>query len=81
MKISKYNAKWIMVYTIYCLIMFFSTLGNDTDGDDLLLIYIALPITSYIILPFLLKKTNQWKIIKWIDNKIDSVYNTIIHQK
>lgn len=81
MKISTYNAKWIMVYVIYCLIMFFANLDKDTDGDTFLFNYVALPIASYIILPFFLKKAGQWKIIKWVDNKIDNIYNTIVHQK
>ena len=68
-----------MIYVIYCLLVFFVEPGNffNDDVKDAVLLYIAIPLIVYLLLPFVLKVTGNWKIVRWLDDAIDYIYKTI----
>lgn len=68
-----------MIYVIYCLLVFFVEPGNffNDDVKDAVLLYIAIPLIVYLLLPFVLKVAGNWKIVRWLDGVIDYIYKTI----
>ena len=79
MKLSSYNIKCLVIYVLYCLFFFFIGEGNFFNDDlkNCVFQYIAIPLFTYILLPFVLKLIGNWKIVKWIDGAIDYTYRTI----
>lgn len=79
MKLSSYNIKCLVIYVIYCLLVFFVEPGNffNDDVKDAVLLYIAIPLIVYLLLPFVLKFAGNWKIVRWLDGVIDYIYKTI----
>ena len=79
MKLSSYNIKCLVIYILYCLFFFF--IGEGTFFDDeiknYVFQYIAIPLITYLLLPFVLKLIGHWRIVKWIDNVIDYLYRSI----
>ncbi len=79
MRLSSYNIKWLVIYLLYCLTIYLIGQGNffNDDVKDAIFQYIAIPLISYLFLPFVLKLIGNWKIVKWIDGAIDYTYRTI----
>ena len=79
MKLSSYNIKCLVIYILYCLFFFFTGEGTffDDDVKNYVFQYIAIPLITYLLLPFVLKLIGNWKIVKWIDGAIDYIYRTI----
>ena len=79
MNLSSYNIKCLAIYAIYCLFFFFIGEGNffDDDVKNSVFQYIAIPLITYLLLPFGLKVIGNWKIVQWIDCVIDYLYRSI----
>jgi len=79
MRLSSYSIKWLVIYLLYCLTIYLIGQGNffNDDVKDAIFQYIAIPLISYLFLPFVLKLIGNWKIVKWIDGAIDYTYRTI----
>ena len=79
MKLSSYNIKCLVIYILYCLCLYIIGQGNffNDDVKDAVFQYLAIPLMTYLFLPFVLKLIGNWKIVKWIDGAIDYTYRTI----
>ena len=79
MELSSFNIKCLAIYIIYCLFLFFIGEGTFFDDDikNYVFQYIAIPLITYLLLPFVLKLIGHWRIIKWIDSVIDYLYRSV----
>lgn len=79
MKLSSYNIKCLVIYVIYCLCLYLIGQGNffNDDVKDAVFQYIAIPLATYLLCPFVLKLISNWTVIRWIDNAIDYLYQSI----
>lgn len=79
MKLSSYSIKFLVIYILYCLFFFFIGEGTffDDDVKNYVFQYIAIPLITYLLLPFVLRLIGNWKIVRWIDGIIDYLYRSI----
>ena len=83
-KLSSYNIKWIAIYIVYATFMWLVegeeiVFDRKEDGYsfDFTLLFILLPLLTYIFFPALLMVIGNWKIIKFFDRIIDFIYRSI----
>ena len=83
-KLSSYNIKWIAIYIVYATFMWLVegeeiVFDRKEDGYsfDFTLLFILLPLLTYIFFPALLRVIGNWKIIKFFDRIIDLIYRSI----
>lgn len=80
-ELSSYNVKWIIFYLIYVLWMFAEwDFGFDCQFfsiEEFIWHLFLIPLFTYLLFPFIYSNTKNWKIIKWIDRIVDSVYNKL----
>lgn len=83
-KLSSYNIKWIAIYIVYATFMWLVegeeiVYNRKEEGYsfDFTLLFILLPLLTYIFFPTLLKVIGNWKIIKFFDRIIDFFYRSI----
>ena len=69
-KLSSYNIKWIAIYIVYATFMWLvegEEIVFDRKEDDysfdFTLLFILLPLLTYIFFPALLRVIGNWKII------------------
>lgn len=76
---SSYNIKCLFVYIFYCILCYLFDGGSWVENDlqNAVINYILIPLVSYLLLPFILKLIERWKVIIWLDKIIDSIYKTI----
>jgi len=76
---SSYNIKCLFVYIFYCILCYLFDDGSwvENDSQNTVINYILIPLVSYLLLPFILKLIEKWKVIIWLDKLIDSIYRTI----
>ena len=76
---SSYNIKCLFVYIFYCILCYLFDGGSWVENDlqNAVINYILIPLVSYLLLPFILKLIERWKVIIWLDKLIDSIYKTI----
>lgn len=74
---SSYNIKWIAIYIIYSIVVFWYLVEEEIEERDLFYFLILLPAIIYLALPFFLKKFGNWKVVVWIDKMIDKCYEII----
>lgn len=79
MKLSSYNIKCLVIYILYCLFFFFIGEGTffDDDVKNYVFQYIAIPLITYLLMPFVLKLIGNWKIVRWLNSIIDYIYRSI----
>lgn len=83
-KLSSYNIKWIAIYIVYATFMWLVegeeiVFDRKEDGYsfDFTLLFILLPLLTYIFFPALLRVIGNLKIIKFFDIIIDFIYRSI----
>lgn len=87
-KISAYNVKWLCFYNIYFWCIITLCPYYDCSIDDFIYailedfpLYvwtlILIPFFLYLIFPFILKIIGNWKIVKFVDRIIDTVYQEV----
>ena len=76
---SSYNIKCLFAYIFYCILCYLFDGGSwvENDSQNAVINYILIPLVSYLLLPFILKLIERWKVIIWLDKLIDSIYRTI----
>lgn len=77
-KLSSYNAKWLMFYTLYILLYYWGC-GRIDDMEwyhpnNYLEEFFFYPLLVYLGFGFIYKYIKNWKIIIWIEKGIDWVY-------
>lgn len=89
-KLSPYKQKWLITYLLYTAILIlldpymfgFTDYSYVTDEVIVNIIgfLLVLPLICYLLLPIILKWIGHWKVIKWLDMAIDSIYRTILER-
>lgn len=86
-RLSSYNIKWIAAYILYVIILLVGDIPLSYDKEESVIdsegatFYLLLPALAYLLLPLLLKLIGNWKLIKWVDRTIDTIYNSIKSHK
>ena len=80
-ELSSYNIKCILFYLIYVLWMF-AEWGFEFDSryfsiEEFIWILFLVPLFVYLLFPFVYSYIKNWKIVKWADRIIDSIYSKL----
>jgi len=81
--LSPYNIKWIILYLVYVLLVYaeldidFKAILKYDDLEEIIWSIFLIPLCTYLIFPIIYHRIKDNKVIKWINTKIDTVYNRI----
>lgn len=77
-KLSPYNSKWMMCYTLYILLYYWDYGNLDNMDECFLKTYLEdfffYPAYIYFGFGFIYKYIKNWKIIIWIEKGLDWFY-------
>lgn len=79
--LSSYNIKCILFYLIYVLWMFaewdFEFDSRYFSIEEFIWSLFLVPLFVYLLFPFVYSHIKNWKIVKWTDRIIGSIYSKL----
>lgn len=81
--LSSYNIKWLVFYLVYVLLAYaeygfdYESIVKYNEVEEVIWVLFLVPLCVYLLFTVLYPYFKNAILIKWIDDKIDSIYNRI----
>ena len=81
--LSSYNIKWLVLYLVYVLLSYaeyefdYKSIVKYNEVEEVIWVLFLVPLCAYLLFPGIYQHIKGIKVIKWIDDRVDSVYNKI----